>query len=285
MRYGASRRLFGAPFCSPWSSRVRAVVAHDDDALPVTAGGQNGHVGNKHFIDQAERYATGNLRPVYFYRNQLQGHIEREYRPGSSFLTVAGSHGPVLPAPRGDTSGNRAPTRVSAATGRAPCAPGCRAPHRAPPRSSRGSHSRRAGRRGRVGRWRAPMARCGTSCTRSSSACTGSASRSPPGSSSSPRDSAPLRRTPDALSQPRHTSPVARRPGSQGDDIRYRRLPHGRIEESTERDAKGGDASAHARVAVRINDGHGNLRREQGAERDRLAGNPQRIRRSAEGDR
>lgn len=144
MRYGASRRLFGAPFCSPWSSRVRAVVAHDDDALPVTAGGQNGHVGNKHFIDQAERYATGNLRPVYFYRNQLQGHIEREYRPGSSFLTVAGSHGPVLPAPRGDTSGNRAPTRVSAATGRAPCAPGCRAPHRAPPRSSRGSHSRRA---------------------------------------------------------------------------------------------------------------------------------------------
>ena len=51
-------------------------------ARAVTAGGQSGHVGNKHFIDQAERYATGNLRPVYFYRNELKGHIEREYRPG-----------------------------------------------------------------------------------------------------------------------------------------------------------------------------------------------------------
>ena len=62
-----------------------AVVEFGKDgvsARAVTAGGQSGHVGNKHFIDQAERYATGNLRPVYFYRNQLQGHIEREYRPG-----------------------------------------------------------------------------------------------------------------------------------------------------------------------------------------------------------
>ena len=62
-----------------------AVVEFGKDgvsARAVTAGGQSGHVGNKHFIDQAERYATGNLRPVYFYRNELKGHIEREYRPG-----------------------------------------------------------------------------------------------------------------------------------------------------------------------------------------------------------
>ena len=62
-----------------------AVVEFGKDrvtARAVTAGGQNGHVGNKHFNDQAERYATGNLRPVYFYRDQLQGHIEREYKPG-----------------------------------------------------------------------------------------------------------------------------------------------------------------------------------------------------------
>ena len=34
-----------------------------------------------HFNDQAERYATGNLREVYFYRDQLKGHTEREYHP------------------------------------------------------------------------------------------------------------------------------------------------------------------------------------------------------------
>ena len=28
------------------------------------------------------RYSTGNLRDVYFYREQLEGHIEREYKPG-----------------------------------------------------------------------------------------------------------------------------------------------------------------------------------------------------------
>jgi acyl-homoserine-lactone acylase len=63
-----------------------AVVEFGKDSVrarAVTAGGQSGHVGNKHFNDQAERYATGNLRPVYFYRSQLQGHIEREYKPGS----------------------------------------------------------------------------------------------------------------------------------------------------------------------------------------------------------
>jgi acyl-homoserine-lactone acylase len=63
-----------------------AVVEFGKDgvqARAVTAGGQSGHVGNKHFNDQAERYATGNLRPVYFYRNDLTGHIEREYKPGS----------------------------------------------------------------------------------------------------------------------------------------------------------------------------------------------------------
>ena len=35
-----------------------------------------------HFNDQAERYATGNLRDVYFYPEQLKGHTERTYQPG-----------------------------------------------------------------------------------------------------------------------------------------------------------------------------------------------------------
>ena len=37
---------------------------------------------SKHFNDQAERYATGDLREVYFYPEQLKGHMERRYRPG-----------------------------------------------------------------------------------------------------------------------------------------------------------------------------------------------------------
>jgi acyl-homoserine-lactone acylase len=28
------------------------------------------------------RYATGAVRPVYFYPDQLRGHTERVYRPG-----------------------------------------------------------------------------------------------------------------------------------------------------------------------------------------------------------
>ena len=51
-------------------------------ARAVTAGGESGDPKSKHFNDQAERYATGNLREVYFYPAQLKGHTEREYHPG-----------------------------------------------------------------------------------------------------------------------------------------------------------------------------------------------------------
>ena len=61
-----------------------AVVEFGDSvrAIAVTAGGESGHPANKHFNDEAERYATGNLRPVYFYPSQLVGHTERTYHPG-----------------------------------------------------------------------------------------------------------------------------------------------------------------------------------------------------------
>jgi acyl-homoserine lactone acylase PvdQ len=52
-------------------------------AKAVTAGGESGHAGSVHFNDEAIRYATGNLREVYFYPAQLKGHTEREYHPGS----------------------------------------------------------------------------------------------------------------------------------------------------------------------------------------------------------
>src|SRR5204862_8342406 len=50
-------------------------------AKAVTAGGESGNPASKHFNDQATRYATGNLRDVYFYPSQLQGHIEKTYKP------------------------------------------------------------------------------------------------------------------------------------------------------------------------------------------------------------
>ena len=52
-------------------------------AKAVTAGGESGDPTSRHFNDQAERYSTGELRDVYFYRTQLKGHTEREYHPGS----------------------------------------------------------------------------------------------------------------------------------------------------------------------------------------------------------
>ncbi|HKO15896.1 MAG TPA: penicillin acylase family protein [Gemmatimonadaceae bacterium] len=62
-----------------------AVVEFGDSvrARAVTAGGESGDPSSPHFNDEAERYATGNLRPVYFYRSQLAGHTEREYHPGN----------------------------------------------------------------------------------------------------------------------------------------------------------------------------------------------------------
>ena len=61
-----------------------AVVEFGDrvSARAVTAGGESGDPASPHFNDQTERYATGDLREVYFYPDQLEGHVEREYHPG-----------------------------------------------------------------------------------------------------------------------------------------------------------------------------------------------------------
>ena len=61
-----------------------AVVEFGDKvtAKAVTAGGESGDPKSPHFGDQAKRYSTGDLRDVYFYRPQLEGHIERQYHPG-----------------------------------------------------------------------------------------------------------------------------------------------------------------------------------------------------------
>ena len=61
-----------------------AVVEFGDKvrAKAVTAGGESGDPKSPHFNDQAERYASGNLRDVYFYADQLKGHTARTYQPG-----------------------------------------------------------------------------------------------------------------------------------------------------------------------------------------------------------
>jgi acyl-homoserine lactone acylase PvdQ len=61
-----------------------AVVEFGDRvrARAITAGGESGDPSSPHFGDQAERYSTGNLRDVYFYRPDVQSHVERQYHPG-----------------------------------------------------------------------------------------------------------------------------------------------------------------------------------------------------------
>ncbi len=51
-------------------------------AMAVMAGGQSGDPASRHFADQIADYARGRLRPVYFYPDELQRHVERRYRPG-----------------------------------------------------------------------------------------------------------------------------------------------------------------------------------------------------------
>jgi acyl-homoserine-lactone acylase len=78
--YPGTKRWYGTS-----GNSFVAVVEFGDSvrARAVTAGGESGHPDSPHFNDEALRYASGNLRGVYFYRSQLKGHTEREYHPGS----------------------------------------------------------------------------------------------------------------------------------------------------------------------------------------------------------
>ena len=78
--YPGTRRMYGT-----YGNSFVAVVEFGRDSVrarAVTAGGESGDPKSRHFGDQAERYAEGQLREVYFYPGQLEGHTEREYHPG-----------------------------------------------------------------------------------------------------------------------------------------------------------------------------------------------------------
>ena len=77
--YSGTKKMYGTH-----GNSFVAVVEFGDSVIAraITAGGLNSVPGSKHFNDQAERYARGDLRTVYFHPSQLVGHTERTYRPG-----------------------------------------------------------------------------------------------------------------------------------------------------------------------------------------------------------
>jgi acyl-homoserine lactone acylase PvdQ len=78
--YKGTKKMYGTS-----GNSFVAVVEFGDRvrAKAVSAGGESGNPSSPHFNDQAKRYSTGDLRDVYFYRPQLEGHIERQYHPGN----------------------------------------------------------------------------------------------------------------------------------------------------------------------------------------------------------
>jgi acyl-homoserine-lactone acylase len=77
--FEGSKKIYGTT-----GNSFLAIVEFGDkvSARAVTAGGQSGDPRSPHFNDQATRYASGDLRDVYFYPDQLKSHTEREYHPG-----------------------------------------------------------------------------------------------------------------------------------------------------------------------------------------------------------
>ena len=51
-------------------------------AKSILAGGQSGNPASPHFMDQAEMYARGEFKEVLFYKEEVEKHLERSYRPG-----------------------------------------------------------------------------------------------------------------------------------------------------------------------------------------------------------
>ena len=77
--FNGTKKIYGTT-----GNSFLAVVEFGDkvSARAITAGGQSGHPESQHFNDQAQRYASGDLREVYFYPEQLAKHTELSYHPG-----------------------------------------------------------------------------------------------------------------------------------------------------------------------------------------------------------
>jgi acyl-homoserine-lactone acylase len=77
-RYPGTAKYYGTS-----GNSFVAIVEFGDKvtARAVSSGGESGHPESIHFNDQVARYADGALRQVYFYPEDLEGHIERAYHP------------------------------------------------------------------------------------------------------------------------------------------------------------------------------------------------------------
>ncbi len=78
-RYPGTKRYYGTSGNSfvavvEFGTRVRARA--------VSAGGESGDPASPHFADQVQRYVDGDLRPVYFYPDELKARAARRYHPG-----------------------------------------------------------------------------------------------------------------------------------------------------------------------------------------------------------
>ncbi len=72
-RYPGTKRTYG----TYGNSFVAAVeFGPRVKARAISIGGESSDPASPHFADQVERYARGDLRPVYFYPDELAGHVK-----------------------------------------------------------------------------------------------------------------------------------------------------------------------------------------------------------------
>jgi acyl-homoserine-lactone acylase len=76
--FNGTKKLYGTS-----GNSFLAIVEFGDHvrAKAITAGGESGDPASPHFSDQAVRYSKGELRDVYFAREDVEKHKAREYHP------------------------------------------------------------------------------------------------------------------------------------------------------------------------------------------------------------
>jgi acyl-homoserine lactone acylase PvdQ len=71
-RYGVSGNSFVA--CVEFGKKVKA--------KSIITGGQSFDPSSKHYLDQAKGYIDGEFKEVFFYKEDVLKHVEKQYHPG-----------------------------------------------------------------------------------------------------------------------------------------------------------------------------------------------------------
>lgn len=79
VRETGTKRLYGS-----YGNSFVAVVDFGEKVIAkaITAGGQSGDVNSPHFNDQIDLYSKGQMRPVFFYPEEIEANAETTYKPG-----------------------------------------------------------------------------------------------------------------------------------------------------------------------------------------------------------